>query len=221
MVRKNESSAIQTQTSLAFKELNLTATTVDRAKVEKALDHVCKLTGIGPATGTLILSVFNPELVPFFQDEMFAWFFPDAGKLKYSSKEYQLLFEAVTPVLTRLHVKAVELEQVAYVLGHMDLLGDEDREVLEKSFEEKADPAAERKKSSSGDVLEGEEELQQEQTVANQRGKRTAKVKDDQNAAESAPAPASVPRGKKRSPKDDDNTNTETHTAKRRSQRNR
>ncbi|EXJ58663.1 hypothetical protein A1O7_06091 [Cladophialophora yegresii CBS 114405] len=232
MVRKNEPSAIQTQTALAFKELTLAASTTHRIKMDKALDHVCKLTGIGPATGTLILSVCDPDGIPFFQDEMFAWFFPDAGKLKYSAKEYQLLFEAVTPVLTRLDCKAVEMEKVAYVLGHMDLLGAEEREGLEESFEGRAeaDPDsttdAEPKEASSGDVRERDEDAartRQEQTVANQTGKRTAEVKDDQIAAEAAPTPgpASARRGKKRSSKDEDDTNTETHTAKRRSQRNR
>jgi hypothetical protein len=235
MVRKNDASAIQTQTSLALKELDLPTTPdlsqpLDPTNVNKALDNVCKLTGIGPATGTLILSVFAPDCIPFFQDEMFAWFFPDAGKLKYNLKEYQLLFEAVTPVLTRLSCKAVELEKVAYVLGHMDLLDDGERVMLEKSFEAKAEPGStaddEPKKASSRTVPKGEEDVEmdtshtpQEQIAAKEGRKRTVKIEDRQNPAKSAAAPA--PRGKKRSSTNEDNTNTETHTAKRRSQRNR
>ncbi|KIW67225.1 hypothetical protein PV04_06491 [Phialophora macrospora] len=235
MVRKNDASAVQIQTSLALKELALPSTPdmskpLDRTSVNNALDHVCKLTGIGPATGTLILSVFAPDLIPFFQDEMFAWFFPNAGKLKYSLKEYQQLLEAVIPVLTRLNCKAVELEKVAYVLGHLDLLGDEERGTLEKSFEAKAEPGStaddEPKEASSCNIPKGEEDVEkdanrspQEQIAAKPGRKRTAKVKEGQNPAKSAPTPA--PRGTKRNSTLEDNTKTEPHTAKRRSQRNR
>ena len=135
MVRKNEPSAVQAQIALALEKLSATSSlsepTPTRTIVE-ALDAVCKLTGIGPATGTLILNIFDPVHIPFFQDEMYAWFFPDrkADKLKYTQKEYLQLLEAVRPVLPRLSVKAIELEKVSYVLGHLDLLDDQVKESI-------------------------------------------------------------------------------------------
>ncbi|KAK5240505.1 hypothetical protein LTS06_012429 [Exophiala xenobiotica] len=118
MVRKNEPSAVEAQTALALEKLLATS---DLSKptptptIVEALNAVCKLTGIGPATGTLILNIFDPVHIPFFQDEMYAWFFPDtkAEKLKYTQKEYLQLLGAVRPVLQRLNVKAIELEKVS------------------------------------------------------------------------------------------------------------
>ncbi len=135
MVRKNEESAVQAQTALALEMLSTTSSLPEptpTATIVEALNAVCKLTGIGPATGTLILNIFDPVHIPFFQDEMYAWFFPDtrADKLKYTQKEYLQLLEAVRPVLQRLSVKAIELEKVSYVLGHPDLLEEQDKKSI-------------------------------------------------------------------------------------------
>lgn len=126
MVRKNDASAVEKQTSNAFEKLeNPSSNSAPSVPtLVAALDSVCKLTGIGPATGTLILNIFDPKHIPFFQDEMFSWFLPDQrdAKLKYTQKEYLQLYGAVAPVLQKLGVQAVELEKVAYVLWHKDLL---------------------------------------------------------------------------------------------------
>ncbi|KIX04645.1 uncharacterized protein Z518_05515 [Rhinocladiella mackenziei CBS 650.93] len=141
MVRKNEVSAIQTQTSLAFEKLSSASspTPPSKSTIKESLDVVCKLTGIGPATGTLILNICDPINIPFFQDEMFLWFFPDvkSDKLKYNQKEYLQLLEAVGPVLKRLSVKAIELEKVSYVFGHTELLEEAERKKLEDASDEK------------------------------------------------------------------------------------
>src|SRR5262245_9416588 len=111
MVRKNTAASIEEQTAAAFKKLASSDSTAPSKDVVKAaLDLVCKLTGIGPATVTLILSLYDPDEIPFFQDEMFGWLCPDfkGGKLKYDQKEYFMLLEAVKPVLKQLNIKAVE-----------------------------------------------------------------------------------------------------------------
>jgi hypothetical protein len=135
MVRKNEQSAVEAQTALALEKLSSTSSLskpTPTPTIVEALNAVCKLTGIGPATGTLILNIFDPVQIPFFQDEMYAWFFPDtkADKLKYTQKEYLQLLEVVRPVLQRLSVKAIELEKVSYVLGHLDLLDEQDKKSI-------------------------------------------------------------------------------------------
>jgi hypothetical protein len=88
MVRKNDASAVEKQTAIAFKKLgsSLSSLALPTLALIAALAIVYKLTGIGPATGTLILNVFDPKYIPFFQDEMFLWFFPDlkGAKLKYT-----------------------------------------------------------------------------------------------------------------------------------------
>ncbi|KAJ9607907.1 hypothetical protein H2200_007986 [Cladophialophora chaetospira] len=196
MVRKNDASAIEMQTSLAFRELasNSNSKSTSFATVSTALDLVCKLTGIGPATGTLILNVFDSEHIPFFQDEMFAWFFPKSGKLKYTAKEYLQLFEAVTPVLKRLSVSARDLEKVTYVLGHLEFLGDGEREALEKPS-----------KASDEALPENEEIPEQED--------------DEKKATTDQKDPVVSKKAKKRTAEEDDRDKDETQTPKRRSQR--
>jgi hypothetical protein len=95
------------------------------------------LTGVGPTTATLLLSVRDPTRVPFFQDELFHWLCgsgrrrSDGGpekveerKLKYSIKEYKELFEAVAALRQRLdgRVSAEQVEKVGFVVGHLDVL---------------------------------------------------------------------------------------------------
>lgn len=159
MVRKNEPSTVQVQTALALKKISASSTPTgppSTSTVTASLDLVCKLTGIGPATGTLILSLFDPIHVPFFQDEMFAWFFPElkGDKLKYNQKEYLQLLERVRTVLDLLGVKAVELEKVSYVLGHMELLDGAERKALEASLQYQDDKAIKQKQTPRDPVQE-------------------------------------------------------------------
>lgn len=88
------------------------------------------LKGIGPATASLLLSVYDPENAPFFSDELFRWCFYEEGKgkgwdrsIKYNLNECLQLFEKVQELRRRFRkdyqreVSAVEIEKVAYVLG--------------------------------------------------------------------------------------------------------
>ncbi|KAH0844560.1 hypothetical protein AYO21_08550 [Fonsecaea monophora] len=221
MVRKNDASAVQAQTCLAFAKLSSSSTSKSTsgaspqpsrpstAVITDALDAVCKLTGIGPATGTLILNVFDPVHVPFFQDEMYLWFFPTADKkLKYSLKEYTALLEAAGPVLERLNVTARELEQVAYVLGHVDLLEGVERKGLLDAFDKH--PGFD----EAGVRGEGEGEGEGED------GDNDAKDNSPQQPQPQQPTPAQKGRKRTALTKDEDNKE-ETRAPKRRSQRKR
>ncbi|KAF2166778.1 hypothetical protein M409DRAFT_54566 [Zasmidium cellare ATCC 36951] len=93
--------------------------------IKSSLTTLTQLKGIGPATASLLLSVFDPERAPFFSDELFRWsMYEDKKangwdrKIKYTPKEYLELFEKIQQVQKRLGAaKAVDLEKVAYVLG--------------------------------------------------------------------------------------------------------
>ncbi|KAI1324816.1 hypothetical protein F5Y16DRAFT_288469 [Xylariaceae sp. FL0255] len=87
-------------------------------QIAQAVDTICKLKGIGPATASLLLSVHDPDRVIFFSDEAFWWLCCGGQKapIKYNAKEYQQLIQAAGNIAKRLHVSATAVEKAAYVL---------------------------------------------------------------------------------------------------------
>jgi hypothetical protein len=88
--------------------------------------RLAKLKGIGPATASLILAVYDPEGAIFFGDEVFRWLSwsePQKGasgwgrKIAYNASEYRTLDRLASAVTARLGVAAVDVEKVGYVLG--------------------------------------------------------------------------------------------------------
>ncbi|RMZ88402.1 hypothetical protein DV736_g4360, partial [Chaetothyriales sp. CBS 134916] len=151
MIRKNDSDTVKKATAEGARKLfealqlfdnavklekegslNATITTITTAaapNLYKAIESFCQLTGVGPATGSLIGSVYSPEQVPFFADETYAWLV-DGGqsKLKYDKKEYLALLKAMAELRDRLSgvgLRCVDIEKAAFVVMHLDLLGDE------------------------------------------------------------------------------------------------
>lgn len=97
-----------------------------KGTLASAVQLLTSLRGIGPATASLLLSVHNPDGVPFFSDELFRWVMwdeKDGGadkwkrKIKYNLKEYEELVKKVADLVGRLGVRAVDCEKVAWVLG--------------------------------------------------------------------------------------------------------
>ena len=76
------------------------------------------LTGIGPATSSLLLSAHSPDSVLFFSDEVFRWLCRGGKEspIKYSWKEYAELAERGNVVMQRLDVGARDVERVAWVV---------------------------------------------------------------------------------------------------------
>lgn len=98
-------------------------------QIKASLNILTKLRGIGPATASLLLSVYDPDRAPFFSDELFRWasYQGDGAQgwsrdIKYTLKEYLELVDQVHGLQKRLKadhqrdVTAVEVEKVAYVL---------------------------------------------------------------------------------------------------------
>ena len=128
LVQRNTEAAVQDQTREAFKAFSSGSKSPDDAKL--VINILSKLQGIGPATASLLLSVFDLDVVPFFSDELFRWCFVEDGngkgwdrKIKYDVKEYVQLYARVQELRQRFKnsfdrdVPAVEIEKVAYVLG--------------------------------------------------------------------------------------------------------
>lgn len=123
------------------------------------------LRGVGPATASLLLGVYDDVKIPFFSDELFRWVMYEEGKgrgwdrsIKYTIVEYRQMFSRVKELRQRLNeeqqgreVKSLEVEMVAYVLGRRKI-GREDTVVNSKTTVEK---------SSTNDVQSEEEGLEQ------------------------------------------------------------
>jgi hypothetical protein len=79
--------------------------------------------------------------MPFFQDELYHWLCGSETKLKYNMKEYKELFEKVGELRQRLRnaVTVDEMEKVGFVVGHLDLLEEEERKGLERQLEKSRD----------------------------------------------------------------------------------
>lgn len=125
LVQQNTDQSVHDTTKDGFEAFSDSS---DSAKT--SLNILTKLKGIGPATASLLLSVYSPKTAPFFSDELFKWAFfqNDNGKgwdrtIKYNVKEYLELFENVDELRRRFShefdrdIAAVEIEKVAYVLG--------------------------------------------------------------------------------------------------------
>lgn len=90
----------------------------DKPDVSGALNILTQLKGIGPATASLLLAVHDADNVIFFADEAFYWLCCRGSKapIKYNLKEYAELNERAHALASRLGVKAVDVERVAFVL---------------------------------------------------------------------------------------------------------
>lgn len=152
MVKKNEHGRVREVTSSAF-DLQASASYggigIPEA-LDKALREAAQLHGIGPATATLICSIYDPTNVCFFEDELVAWLCPDLPKLKYTWAEYKLLFAEIGKLRTRLGSdhKAVDIEKVGFVIGHLHMLDAEQQETLTSAGQTEGEAEQDSKKQS-------------------------------------------------------------------------
>ncbi|KAL9625791.1 MAG: hypothetical protein Q9160_000111 [Pyrenula sp. 1 TL-2023] len=109
-----------------------------------ALNTLCSLRGIGPATATLVLSVADAENVPFFADELFVWLEGrQEKKMKYDLREYERIWEGVKRIREKVRasddgsengkndkasMSAEMIEKAAFVMGNWDLVTEAERE---------------------------------------------------------------------------------------------
>jgi hypothetical protein len=151
LVQSNTPQAVEETTKKAYSVI--LDSKCSQSKIIEALKILAGLKGIGPATSSLLLSVLQPEEIPFFSDELFRWSCWDnevkskegtgwQRKIKYNFKEYEMMLDRVEKLRTRLgkssgqkpdtSVRAADIEKVAWVLGKegKDVgVGEEDEEV--------------------------------------------------------------------------------------------
>lgn len=194
MIQKNTEAEVQEHTEKAaslIKDIQpgQGAAAITSA-IEAALKQVCNLKGVGPATGTLVLSVFQPKLVPFFEDELYFCLHPDhTGKLKYDKAEYKsLLVEALDIVLNQ-NVEAQALEKTAYVLMHADKLSDDAKKELEQCLDvtsagdQAKDNTAEAREQLPKSKASIEEAAPEGSDVKKARARRKIDVQEDDDAS--------------------------------------
>jgi hypothetical protein len=180
MVKKNEPELVKEVTSSAF-SLQVGADYGGDgipAALDKALREAAQLHGIGPATATLVCSIYDPSNVCFFEDELVAWLCPDLGKLKYTWGEYKAVFAEVGKIRAKLgsDCKAVDVEKVGYVIGHVHLLDGKQREGLMEGDQEEGEAGEDAgKELSKSAVLPDSSD--QEETPSNPRKTRTSGTK--------------------------------------------
>lgn len=183
MIQKNSESEVSVHTVEAAKVVYAVSRKQAQSSISKtitsALDQVCKLKGVGPATGTLVLSVFNPDIVPFFQDELFAWFVPDhTAKLKYDKKEYNLLLGRTLDVLLEKDIEARLLEKTAYVLMYPDLLTEEQKSRLKLSCESDIADNADQSSQTAPEITTKVNKTKKPNTGPRSRSKRSQEVRE-------------------------------------------
>lgn len=76
------------------------------------------LSGIGPATASLLLSVHDPDGVLFFSDEAYRWLCCGGKEspIKYNWKEYAELEQNSDELMSRLKLGARDVERLAFVI---------------------------------------------------------------------------------------------------------
>ncbi|TWU75335.1 hypothetical protein ED733_006894 [Metarhizium rileyi] len=86
--------------------------------IQRALDALIKLKGVGPATASLLLNVHDPERVVFFSDEAYYWLCCRGKRtvIRYTAREYAELTRQAGELARRLDVGMVDVEKVAYVV---------------------------------------------------------------------------------------------------------
>lgn len=129
LVESNSEETVEESTKVAF-----ALYAEDNKALDQAVASLAKaLRGIGPATASLLLSVYDSENIPFFSDELVRWsLFDDAKgcgwdrKIKYSIGEYKQLVPIVQALRKRLNegrgsekiFTALDAEKVAYAIGN-------------------------------------------------------------------------------------------------------
>lgn len=140
LVLENSDAVVERSTGAAFALYESSAGTRSGADiVQQVLKILTQLRGVGPATASLLLSVYDPQAAPFFSDELFRYVHISADstgrikgwdrKIKYDLKECLELFTMVGQLRARLNdglqgedeaVKALDIEQAAFVLGNTE-----------------------------------------------------------------------------------------------------
>ncbi|KAF9034462.1 hypothetical protein BDZ89DRAFT_1158013 [Hymenopellis radicata] len=106
LIKKNSATQVKEVTERALRE-SLAEGTWDSLKL--ALDILCELKGVGPATASLILSLIYPRDIPFFSDEATVDVLALVGgrkAIKYTHATYRTLYDALEDMTSTINQNA-------------------------------------------------------------------------------------------------------------------
>ncbi|CAE6412064.1 unnamed protein product [Rhizoctonia solani] len=123
LIAQNTPVKVKSGTQEAFSSLsNIKSSTPSYQSFRTLLKSLCgALKGVGPATGSLLLSI-SDDRVPFMSDEAYIWImYADQGTkkkdIKYTEKGYLDYAVRMWEAAENAGTSPAELEQVAWVLG--------------------------------------------------------------------------------------------------------
>lgn len=123
LIAQNAPAKVKSSTQDAFSSLSDMSSSIPPYQPFRAmLKSLCgALKGVGPATGSLVLSIYD-DRVPFMSDEAYIWImYADQGTkkkdIKYTEKGYLDYAVRVWEVAKKVGVTPTELEKVGWVLG--------------------------------------------------------------------------------------------------------
>ncbi|KAI5814012.1 hypothetical protein BZA77DRAFT_284139 [Pyronema omphalodes] len=161
LILRNDPASVITHTQSAF-------TTPD---LVTSLSHLCKLTGVGPATAGYILAAQRPEEAVVFSDEAYRWVVCEGdwrAGMKYTKEEYLALVEGVKKVGGRLGVKIEEVERVGFVLGREAVVGGKGNKGSKTDSKGMKAPVDE----EDAGKAKGKRKMEEEQQVEKGQGKK-------------------------------------------------
>ncbi|GLB35968.1 hypothetical protein LshimejAT787_0302560 [Lyophyllum shimeji] len=106
MIRKNPDAQVK---EVSERALAHSLEDGDWEEVQKAMDILCELKGVGPATASLLLSLLYPRTIPFFSDEATVNLLAPPGGakgIKYTAKTYKALYDALDTLMTSINQNA-------------------------------------------------------------------------------------------------------------------
>jgi len=149
-------------------------------KLRAALDELCVMKGVGPATASLILSIYAPHIAPFMSDEAVQATSPSSAKIDYTAQRYLQYANEVEALKRKLNkqakadksplLSAVEVERALWVRAIVGSQGSA------------KDPVT----SSKEDVenVDGNKDLVDQSRKAESKGKRrSSKVSTDADSS--------------------------------------
>ncbi|OTA61545.1 kinase-like protein [Hypoxylon sp. EC38] len=109
-IRDIDEATIQAKTTKAFQQYS-------EKDPFPATDILIELEGIEFSRACLLLSVAFPDNMPYFSEQLRQWVYPIQPDIEEQSKEYRAeCFSRVNAIKSRIGVKAVDVEKVAFVL---------------------------------------------------------------------------------------------------------